>query len=154
MRFLTMNWWAGDDTADRGAEYEAHLERIWDRLPSSVQELSRIPFHDTNLTRLTLSIPARELLLHMELAGTKSGSNLLVRYRDVEQFNTTGGADEGLAGPGGYGDLGYDEVDITGAGRFIHRLLFSSGIELEITFGDVEIEEVASSAARAEVVGE
>ena len=39
----------------------------------------------------------------------------------------------GLGGPRGYGDLGYEEVDIVD-GSLVHRMLFSGNIEMEIRF--------------------
>ena len=42
-----------------------------------------------------------------------------------------------LPGLGGYGDLGYDEVDLTDAGVCVHRMLFSTGVELVWEFGDL-----------------
>lgn len=141
-----MSWWAGEDTADRAAEYAVYLDSILARLPPHIHALSHIPCHDANLTRLTLSPRTCELLLDMELAGTKTGRNLRLRYEAVENFVSTGRPDEGLPSPGGYGDLGYDEVDLGADGTFVHRLLFSNGIEFEITFRDVRIEESVASA--------
>ena len=40
----------------------------------------------------------------------------------------------GLAGPHGYGDLGYDEIEVLRDGLYEHRILFSSGIELQVRF--------------------
>ena len=47
----------------------------------------------------------------------------------------------GLGGPHGFGDLGYDEIDVGEDGPFEHRLLFSSGIELAVRFADLIIEQ-------------
>lgn len=140
---MTMRWWSGEDPADRAAEYAAYLESLFPTLPGRIRELSRIPCHDASLTRLALSTPTRELLLEMELAGTTG--NLRLRYEAVENFVSTGRADEGLPSPGGYGDLGYDEIDIGADRTFVHRLLFSNGIEFEITFRDVRIENYVAS---------
>lgn len=43
-------------------------------------------------------------------------------------------SDDGLCGPGGYGDLGYCEVDRAASAGFIHRMLFSSVVVLTVKF--------------------
>ncbi|HWX42575.1 MAG TPA: hypothetical protein VN345_15600 [Blastocatellia bacterium] len=48
--------------------------------------------------------------------------------------------DKGLVGPNGFGDLGYDEIEVLDGGMFEHRLLFSSGIELAIMFEEFRLE--------------
>jgi hypothetical protein len=79
----------------------------------------------------------------MEMVGARSGYIVHIRYRDVEPFVSTGRPDEGLPGRSGYGDLGYDQANIAASTGFVHRLLLSNWIEFAITFGNVEIEEVA-----------
>lgn len=90
MRFMSMSWWSGDDTADRAAEYAAYLGSIFGRLPPQIQALSRIPCHDANLTRLALSTRTRQMLLEMELAGSRTGHNLRLHYEAVDHFVSTG----------------------------------------------------------------
>jgi hypothetical protein len=56
------------------------------------------------------------------------------RYSGVEHFESEADPKVGLRGPSGYGDLGYYEIDVLPEGRFEHRLLFSTGIELRVIF--------------------
>ena len=140
---MTIEWWAGDDPADRVAEYSSYLQSIWSQLPISIQQLSRIPSHDANLRRLHLDTLTRELTVDFDLFGS-TGRTLRLRYLAVQSYMSTGAPDEGLAGPSGYGDLGYDEVDVEPMAGFVHRMLFSNGIEIEIMFTDVQISENAA----------
>ncbi len=54
-------------------------------------------------------------------------------------FRSIANPNKGFAGSFGYGDWGYDEVDIMDDGTFIHRVLFSSGIEFEILFSGFKL---------------
>lgn len=132
---MTMAWWAGEDAAERASEYSEYLRTIYPNLPSCLQELAGLPIHDSNLRQLRVLPSNTELTLELDLAD---GNRLVVCYSGVSSFISTGTPDEGLSGPGGYGDLGYDEVDIGPDGYFVHRLLFSNAIEFEIIFLDVK----------------
>lgn len=56
-----------------------------------------------------------------------------LHYSGVTEFCSNAQHEKGLAGPRGYGDLGYEEVDIVD-GCLVHRMLFSGNIEMEIRF--------------------
>lgn len=58
---------------------------------------------------------------------------------DVVSFNLLADHDIGLPGPHGFGDVGYDEADINVDGNLEHRLLFSSGIEMQVVFRGFEL---------------
>lgn len=60
-------------------------------------------------------------------------------YRGVTSFLSTADPAQGLSGPHGYGDLGYNEIELVEARRFEHRMLFSTGIELEIQFEEFQL---------------
>ena len=99
--------------------------------------------HDGNLVELVMNVPESTLTLKFELPG-ESSRVATVLYSGVVSFSSSGRPEEGLASPGGYGDLGYDEVDLAEAGRFVHRILFSNGIEFEITFSSVGVQSTAA----------
>ena len=61
-----------------------------------------------------------------------------ITYSGVRRFAVMPSLEGGLCGPCGFGELGYCEVDRTGAGTFIHRILFSSGITIAIEFDGFE----------------
>ena len=56
-------------------------------------------------------------------------------YTGVERVESTADPAVGLRGPHGYGDFGYDEVEVLPTGAFEHRMVFSSGVELCVVFG-------------------
>lgn len=61
-----------------------------------------------------------------------------ITYTGVRRLTVSPAAEGGLCGPGGYGDLGYCEVDRVGPDGFVHRMLFSSGITLAVEFEGFE----------------
>ena len=63
---------------------------------------------------------------------------LFLTYHGVVSFCSTDEPDDGLPGSLGYGDLGYDEIDLTDDGFLEYRMLFSSGIELQVVFAGFE----------------
>ena len=61
-----------------------------------------------------------------------------LNYIGVILFHSKVDQENGLHGPLGYGDLGYDEVELLN-NCIEHRILFSSGIELIIQFSDLKL---------------
>lgn len=135
MRFFTLADWCG--TEDRGndprAEYASHLDGIRDRLPPQLLALQEtISLHDTRLRALVL-LPA-DGSLRLELSSYSGKERIELVYQGVERLESSADPAMGLRGPHGYGDLGYDEVDVLPDGTFEHRILFSTGIEFRIVF--------------------
>lgn len=144
MRFFTLAWWCGvqEGRVDNpSADYWAHLEALRSRVSAEqlpvLEALLALALHDANLRQLRLEPAAATLHISLEnrYAG---GEGFTLAYSGVEQFTSesdrcVGGSDQG------YGDLGYDEVDLSPAGAFVHRMLFSSGIELAVAFRGFEL---------------
>jgi hypothetical protein len=143
VRFFTMAWWCGvqEGRADNpSADYWAHLDALRgrvspERLPV-LEALLALALHDANLRQLRLEPAAATLhiLLENRYAG---GERITLAYSGVEQFASESNRD-GFS-EHGYGDLGYDEVDLSLTGAFVHRMLFSSGIELAVAFRGFEL---------------
>jgi hypothetical protein len=141
-----MAWWGGtqpdaDEPVDRLEAfrvYGAHLEAIRDRLPPELLAIGQaVPLHDARLRVLRYTPADSSLLIELQNYIDETGPRrFFLRYDGVHAFESRADPDVGLAGPGGYGDLGYDELDLTPEGLAVHRLLFSSGIELHITCRD------------------
>lgn len=147
MKFFTMAWWGGtqpdaDPPYPDEAPFEAYglyLDTIVDRLPPGLLALVTFPLHDARLRTLHLALSTRTLLIELENAYDETGMHrFCLRYDDVSAFESYADPTVGLAGPHGYGDLGYTELDITPDGEAVHRLLFSSGIEFHLTCRDAE----------------
>lgn len=144
MKFYTMDWWMSLqrlEFVDPTPAYMAYLDSIRDRLPPDLLQLQEsISIHDAHLR---FADYCRDTgMLGIALDGDDGHGGLRqfhLRYSDVTVFRTTNNPDNGFAGPHGYGDLGYDEADITIDGLIEHRMLFSSGIELQIICGGVNV---------------
>jgi hypothetical protein len=145
MKFFTIDWWIGlqdfanDDPLPR---FRKHLETIRERLPSGLLALQEtVSLHDANLRLIDYSAQENSLILILDgVDGTGGLRQFTLRYYEVASFRTSADSERGLPGPYGYGDLGYDEPDITPDGKIEHRLLFSSGIELQMIFRNFELE--------------
>lgn len=138
-----MAWWGGiqpdADSPYDGMEpfqaYQTYLDTFIDRLPPGLLAVNQtVPLHDAKLRSLSLTPATNTLLIEFENYYDAAGARrFFLRYEDVSAFESYADPDVGLGGPHGYGDLGYDELDITDEGQAVHRLLFSSGIEFHIT---------------------
>ncbi len=138
MRFLSMAWWSGDTEEDRSAQYRQHFASIRHRLPPQLIHLEEsVALHDSRLRELTLDVSTRTLRLRVENYEGTHTTTLV--YGAVVSFDSVADPAVGLRGPHGYGDLGYDEVDVLADGVYEHRILFSTGIELVIRFGEVAV---------------
>lgn len=85
--------------------------------------------------------------VELEILGYKydhsssiNGRRFYLKYKGVSNFTTTSQPDKGLAGPYGYRDLGYDEIELISEALFEHRMIFSSGIELSVVFTEFELD--------------
>jgi hypothetical protein len=140
MRFFTMEWWSGAQEEadgverDAAADYQQHLATLRP-FPREVAQLDALPsLHDAHLRRLHQEGDGKVALHFDALLADGTRGPLEVSYGDVESFEITGDPEEGLPGPYGFGDMGYDEIDSVVGGAFEHRLLFSSGIEMCVRF--------------------
>lgn len=147
MQFFTLAWWGGTQPdadppyadQDPFEAYCRYLDTIADRLPRGLLDLVTFPLHDARLRTLRLAPATRTLLIELENAYDETGVHrFCLRYDAVSALESTADPAVGLAGPHGYGDLGYTELDLSPDGEAVHRLLFSSGIELQITCRDAQ----------------
>jgi hypothetical protein len=142
VRFFTLDWWRGTQTGDVGdpsAEYARRLDAIRDQLPVdllAVQESN--PLHDARLRQWVILPAAASAQLVLD--SYSGDERFTLSYTGVERIKSTPDPSAGLAGPYGYEDLGYDEVDALASGAFEHRLLFSTGIELAVVFRGFEFD--------------
>lgn len=141
VRYFTLAWWCGtelEDGPDPGAEYARHLETIRDRLPADLLATQEsVSLHDSRLRTLVVTPASGTVQLALE--SHDGAERFILAYRGVELFESTADPAVGLGGPYGYGDFGYDEVDVLPNGAFEHRMLFSSGIELRVVFAGFEL---------------
>jgi hypothetical protein len=136
MRFFTMEWWQGVQgglTENPLEAYQRHLATLRP-FPIPFARLDQLPsLHDAHVRRVEHLGGAVEITLD---AWGKRGDWIPTRlsYRGVERFTLQADPNKSLPGPGGFGDLGYDEIDVLSAEVFEHRLLFSISLELSVRF--------------------
>jgi hypothetical protein len=144
MRFFTMAWWRGVQEGldeNPSADYWAHLDALRGRVPPerlpALDALLALALHDSELRHLRLEPAAATLHILLE-NRYRGGERFTLAYSGVEQFSSEPDPQDGFS-EHGYGDLGYDEVDLSPTGAFVHRMLFSSGIELAVVFRAIEL---------------
>lgn len=145
MKFFTIEWWCGiqsDDVSDPIEAFRKHLDSIRDRLPSDLLILQdSVSLHDARLHSLNHDGSAGTLTLILHGDDGSGGLRVFkLLYGSVVAHRFFSDPDIGLPGPNGFGDLGYDEPDVLSVDLFQHRLLFSSGIELQVDFASLQLE--------------
>lgn len=142
MKYYTLEWWNGHcEDASVIKNYWDYFDSIKMKLPNELIVFSKtIRLHDSNLLEINSNNILKELNLKFNIYkyNTKGNSigkqHLIMKYSGVQSLNVSSTPELGLGGPKGFGDLGYDEIDIETSNIFIHRILFSSSIEFEIKF--------------------
>lgn len=142
MKFFTSEWWSGCQRGNNGgdafAACRAHVDAIRERLTPELLALQeRLSLHDANLIALRITPETRTGVIRLILAD---GRELELRYSGLSAFESVQTADNALEGRGGFGDLGYDEVDVLDDGSFEHRMLFSSSIEMRFRFSALKLQ--------------
>ena len=114
--------------------YRRYVKSVRKALPPDLWRLYwNVDIHDAHLRCLRLVDRTLELKLDGDPVA-KVRQSFRLTYEDVSSLNSTGNPKSGLAGPYGYGDLGYNEIEVVGDRLYEHRILFSSGIEFQIRF--------------------
>jgi hypothetical protein len=143
MKHFTIQWWSGEiqDQMPAFRAYEAYLAGVRKDFPPEIcRLLDEVSLHDSRLRRLHVISEKKEVLIELDGCGYDEGQQLYhdlkikLAYGGVSSLESLADPDVGLAGPHGYGDLGYDEIEILKPGLYQHRMLFSTGIELAVTF--------------------
>ena len=145
MKFFTLEWWRGVQRLefyDPIPAYQKHLSAIRDQLPIELLAIQEtVSLHDAQLRLLEVSKGGNSLTLLLDGDDGFGGlRQFTIRYNEVVAFKIIPALTMSLPGPYGFGDVGYDEVDITPDGHFEHCLLFSSGIEMQTVFRNCRLE--------------
>lgn len=143
MKYFTLEWWLGDVDCDF-EQYDSYINSIRPQLTENLAEfLDTISLHDSQIVHFHWDTANRKLEFLLDAMFPSSGPaqleyhKLQLIYEEVSGLHSTSTPDKALCGPAGYGDLGYQEIELVGEKIFEHRLLFSSGIELQIQFKDI-----------------
>ena len=156
MRFFTPELFlrfnsSSDKVADRAdidweeaiQNYRRHLDRLKDRLPAEVKELSELCLHDSELLDCeTSSRPIRAFPVEefgSEILALKQREKVVIlRYELAAGVRESQPNDDWPFSKSRTHWL-YDEVDVapSSSGTFLHRILFSDGKVIEIPFVSV-----------------
>jgi hypothetical protein len=146
MKYFTFDWWERSEPTDVFKEYGAYIKKVLHELPADLRRLEQeCSLHDGRIIRL--HIEPIQKTLELELVGDCCDESLpksyarryRLTYKELESFTSIANPKRHLPGPGGYGDLGYDEIEVLAPGRFEHRMLFSSSIEFHVRFGSFSL---------------
>lgn len=144
MKYLTLDWWNGiqEDTNnnDPFELYEKYYQSIEEQLPTAFIQLhSEVYLHDGNLKSIKFTSCNSELQIIIDADdGNGNLRKITLDYTGVTQYISHSDQEKGLPGPLGYGDLGYHEVELL-ENCLEHRVLFSSGIEIQVQFNDLQL---------------
>ena len=147
MKYFTIEDWMGDQDLDAerppswdaAEEYSRYLASIDALIPAEFRSLQESFYlHDSTLheVRGDFVKSTVELLFHA-CDRQRTARAVRIQYCGVTVFESTSDPLKSLPGSGGYGDFGYDEIEVIGPAQFEHRILFSSGIDLLIRFAKV-----------------
>ena len=157
MKYFTLDWWIATQLSyvEAGSEkdaeiasldsaamaYRPYFESVRDRLPSRYVDLSNeVTIHDGHVRHLSLREGTLRIVLDASDITERELRRVALTFRGVDQIEAISDPMKYLAGPSGFGDLGYDEIEVVCDGVFKLSLLFSSGIELQITFREFDFE--------------
>ena len=143
MKYFTLRWWEGkvENPMVVNEQYCRYVQSVKKSLPKDLWRLFwNVSLHDAHLRRLHFA--QHKLELKLDGGRRDKGKYRLglqrfrLTYDGVSRMTSLASPKRGLGGPGGYGDLGYDEIEVIADGLFEHRILFSSGIELQVRFSN------------------
>lgn len=141
MKYFSLDWWNGiqksEPKDDPFEKYQEYFESIKSHLPQAFFDLRESIFlHDGELRSIDLQLENNTLSLKVFTDNDGLLREVILLYTGVTSFASNSQPKKGLPGPRGYGDWGYDEVELIND-KLEHRVLFSSGIEISIQFSDL-----------------
>lgn len=145
MRHFSLSSWDILYSQNKDAiEYENYLDGVRSLLPSGLVSLttrkSGVSLNDSTIQSIETSIQEQTVVFCLNgrwIKETVVGLRTFrLQYKGVTRVTSSVAPDlHGLFG-GGYGNHGFDEVEVLKEGLFEHRMLFSSGIEIAVQFSD------------------
>jgi hypothetical protein len=144
MRFFTRAWCTGELSDDECEQvvsaYWRHVAEIAPRLPADARLLAeQLSLHDGLFRRLIVNQTAQTCRMELRCGDLQVGYfDLDIEYRDAS-FMALDVDNAATIVDGEHSEILYDEVDIIGNGRFVHRLLCWPQGELWIAFADLAV---------------
>jgi len=145
MKYFSTNCWNDyAQTKEIRKSYLSYVDSISPYIPTSFKSLTGgggdITLNDASVEHLVVSLGDSTVSMVMNgkwIQGTVTGLRIFsLSYTGVTEVVSIVDPDaDGLSGSG-YGDHGFDEIEVIENNLYEHRMLFSSGIELRIRFHD------------------
>ena len=160
MKYFTLQDWIESQALDGLPHdfsavdaYDTYLKSIRESLPLAFRRmLDTICIHDAALRTMVVDLDRRRVSIELDAGDVTMREPRHVRlcYEEAERIVSVADPDQGLGGRFGYGELGNDEIEVLPDGGYEHRLLFSTGIELQIRFRDFRLEMLSDRTSGAD----
>lgn len=162
MKYFTSKWWSetsleeGDDTFER---YRAYINSVRSKLSAKILRLVEVvDLHDARVRSLALDADTESLVIKLDgydylpLSQGRKPTDLQIgiHYEGVSAFFVTGRQHYAWFKNS---DLGYNEIEVIGRGRFEHRMLFDTGDEVTIRFRKLRVETSPKQRAAPKLSG-
>ncbi len=135
MKYFTLRLWegTGENPFVVNEEYCRYVKSVKKSLPKDLWRLCwNVSLRHADLRRMHL-LDGKRCDKGQYRAGLRQ---FRLTYDGVSRMISLANPRRGRLGPWGYGDLGFDEIEVLDDGLFEHRILFSTGIELQVRFSD------------------
>jgi hypothetical protein len=140
MKYFTLEWWANHCDINVFDTYDTYINQNRTRILADLLQIyDEVSLHDARLRSMIVLPEVKTTSIELDGCrllenGNYASREIWLSYSKVDYFKITADPNRGLAGPHGFGDLGYDEIEVIKDGLFEHRMIFSSGIEIQIRF--------------------
>lgn len=143
MNYFSIKCWSDYEQITSIREsYYSYIDNVISQLPKSLKSLTggggNISLNDANVKSLAISLENSTVDIVMDgkwIQGVATGLRVFhLSYTGVTQMVSVIDPDVDGLSESGYGDHGFDEIEVLENNLYEHRMLFSSGIELRIRF--------------------
>lgn len=146
IKYFTMKWWLafqGDmpkkEQRRPQKEYDLCYASVKKQLPKQFVDFDKsYSLHDATLLKLRFNAEKQQLKIKVILAIVHEkfieGRNGTLTYSGVTNFSISKPAEHSPASSDNYAFLLADEIEVISPDVFEHKILFSSGVEFDITF--------------------
>ena len=150
MKFFTREWLTSE-LKDEEFEsvvpaYNRHLVKIAPSLTPNLHNFVKtVNLHDSLIRRFVVDYTELMLGLYLRCGDLQQGYyDLDIRYKDI-QIDKAVVDTLVMAALNEKTEILYDELDITGDNKYIHRMIFYPDYEISIKFQDLEYEQIKQS---------
>jgi len=142
--FSVKDWDEYDEKAEQVIAYRSYISSVRPHLPKDLQLLTgaggELSLNDGEIESLAIYLETSTVRININgkwIEETLVGDRIysLVYKGVISVISTIDPDAKGLHGSG-YGFHGFDEVELIKENIFEHKMLFTSGIELQIRFQD------------------